>query len=163
MSNPTEIPIEERLVAAHGYASLAGVLVSVLFGLAVSLKFHAPEFLAQDSWLTWGRLRFDHTQGILYGWLGNLFLAFLYYAVPYLTRRPITNVRLGWIIFVLWNFVAVLGGWTLVLADVNQPLEWSGLPLSVAAGICRACVLLIVRSVVPWYKCAASEIYVGRW
>src|SRR5580698_2241041 len=163
MGNPTEIPIEERLVAAHGYASLAGVLVSALFGLAVSLKFHAPEFLSQYSWLTWGRLRFDHTQGILYGWLGNLFLAFLYCAVPYLTRRSVTSLRLGWIIFVLWNFAAVLGGWTLVLAGVNQPLEWAEFPLIVAAIIELAWVLLICQFVVPFFKCAASEIYVAGW
>src|SRR5580692_11480329 len=163
MNDATEIPIEERLVAAHGYASLAGVLVSVLFGLAVSLKFHAPEFLAQASWLTWGRLRFDHTQGILYGWLGNLFLAFLYYAVPYLTRRPVTSVRLGWIIFVLWNLIAVLGGWTLVLAGVNQPLEWAEFPLIVAAVIELAWVLLIWQFVAPFLKCGASEIYVAGW
>ncbi|MGA3189472.1 MAG: cbb3-type cytochrome c oxidase subunit I, partial [Bryobacteraceae bacterium] len=159
----TEIPIEERLIRAHGYASLAGVLVSVLFGLAVSLKFHAPEFLSQDSWLTWGRLRFDHTQGILYGWLGNLFLAFLYYAVPYLTRRPVTSLRLGWIIFVLWNAVAVLGGWTLVLAGINQPLEWAEFPLLVAVVIELAWVLLIWQFVVPFLKCGASEIYVAGW
>src|SRR5580698_903908 len=163
MSDATEIPIEERLVAAHGYASLAGVLVSALFGLAVSLKFHAPEFLSQYSWLTWGRLRFDHTQGILYGWLGNLFLAFLYYAVPYLTRRPVTNVRLGWIIFCLWNVVAVVGGWTLVLAGVNQPLEWAEFPLIVATVIELAWALLICQFVVPFFKCGASEIYVAGW
>ena len=163
MRNATEIPIEERLVVAHGYASLAGVLVSVLFGLAVSLKFQFPEFLGQDPSLTWGRLRFDHTQGILFGWLGNLFLAFLYYAVPYLTRRPVTSVRLGWILFVLWNFVAVLGGWTLVLAGVNQPLEWAEFPLIVAAVIELALVLLIYQFVLPFFKCAASEIYVAGW
>src|ERR1700744_462302 len=160
MSDSTEIAIEERLVAAHGYAALGGVIPSALFGLAVSLKLNFPEFLGQHSWLTWGRLRFDHTQGILYGWLGNLFLAFLNYAVPYLTRRPITSVRLGWIIFVLWNVVAVLGGWTLVLAGVNQPLEWAEFPLIVAAVIELAWVLLIWQFVVPFFKCKASAIYV---
>jgi cytochrome c oxidase cbb3-type subunit I/II len=163
MSDGTDIPIEERLIAAHGYASLAGVLVSALFGLTVSLKLHAPEFLAQDSWLTWGRLRFDHTQGILYGWLGNLFLAFLYYAVPYLTRRAVTSVRLGWIIFILWNVVAVLGGWALVLGGVNQPLEWAEFPLIVAAVIELAWVLLIYQFVVPFFKCGAGQIYVAGW
>jgi cytochrome c oxidase cbb3-type subunit I/II len=163
MSASTEIPLEERLISAHGYASLAGILVSALFGLAVALKFNAPDFLGQASWVTWGRLRFDHTQGILYGWLGNLFLAFLYYAVPYLTRRPITNVRLGWVIFVLWNFVAVPAGWTLVLAGVNQPLEWAEFPLVVAVAIELAWVLLIWQFVMPFLKCGASEIYVAGW
>lgn len=160
---PAVIPVEERLICAHGYASLAGILVSVLFGLLVSVKFNVPGLLTQHSWLTWGRLRFDHTQGILYAWLGNLFLAFLYYAVPYLTRRPVTSVRLGWIIFVLWNFVAVTGGWTLVLAGVNQPLEWAEFPLIVAAVIELAFVLLICQFVLPFLKCGASEIYVAGW
>jgi len=26
-----------------------------------------------------GRLRYNHTQGIFFGWLGNAFLAFFYY------------------------------------------------------------------------------------
>jgi len=41
-------------------------------------------------WLTWGRLRYDHTQGIMLGWLGNAFFAFLYHALPVLTGRRVT-------------------------------------------------------------------------
>jgi hypothetical protein len=32
-----------------------------------------------------GQAWYDHTQGILYAWLGNVFIAFLYYAVPFQT------------------------------------------------------------------------------
>src|SRR5579863_3348040 len=103
MTGTGSIRLERRLIAAHGYAALAGLALSAIFGLLVSLKFHLPELLTHEPWLTWGRLRYDHTQGILYAWLGNAFVAFLYYAVPYLTRRPVTSVRLGWALFVLWN------------------------------------------------------------
>jgi cbb3-type cytochrome oxidase subunit 1 len=54
-----------------------------------------PGLLSSESWLTWGRLRYAHTRGVFSGWLGNAFLAFLYYIVPRLTRRPIGSVRLG--------------------------------------------------------------------
>lgn len=151
------------LIRAHTYAAFVGLLLSALFGLTVSIKFHAPGFLGNHGWDTWGRLRYDHTQGILYAWLGNAFIAFLYYAVPVLTGRSFTSVRLGWILFWLWNFVAVLGGWTLVLAGVSQPLEWAEFPLGIAAIIECALVLLIVQFAWPFWKTGGSELYVAGW
>ncbi len=151
------------LIRAHTYAAFAGLVLSALFGLAVSIKFHAPGFLAGHGWDTWGRLRYDHTQGILYAWLGNAFIAFLYYAAPFLTKKSVTSNRLGWIIFWLWNVVAVLGGWSLVLAGSSQPLEWAEFPLLIAAVIELCLFLLILQFGLPFWKCGASELYVSGW
>jgi cytochrome c oxidase cbb3-type subunit I/II len=151
------------LIRAHICASFIGLVISALFGLLVSVKFHAPEFLSGHGWDTWGRLRYDHTQGILYAWMGNAFIAFLYYAVPFLTRRSFTSTRLGWWIFGLWNVGAILCGWTLMLAGFSQPLEWAELPLGVAAIIELCLLLLIVQFAIPFWKCGASELYVAGW
>ncbi len=156
-------PESHKLIRAHTLASFAGLVLSALFGLMVSIKFYVPGFLDGHGWDTWGRLRYDHTQGILYAWLGNAFIAFLYYAVPILTRRPITSVRLGWAIFWVFNFVAVLGGWSLVLAGHSQPLEWAEFPLGIAAVIEIAFVLFIVQFGIPFWKCGAAELYVAGW
>lgn len=152
-----------KLIRAHTYAAFAGLLISALFGLMVSIKFHAPNFLSGHGWDTWGRLRYDHTQGILYAWLVNAFIAFLYYAVPILTRRSIGSARLGWTIFWVFNVGAVLSGWSLVLAGVSQPLEWAEFPLGIAAVIELSLVLLIVQFGVPFWKCGAAELYVAGW
>src|SRR6201987_5811557 len=96
--------IEYDLVRAHVFASLVTLVISVLFGIAVATKFSFPEFLGGHGWLTWGRLRYNHTQGIFFGWLGNAFLAFSYYAVPRLANQPVSSRKLGWLLFVLWNF-----------------------------------------------------------
>ncbi len=152
-----------RLIRAHGIAALAGLVLSALLGLAVSLKFHAPAFLNGPAALTWGRLRYDHTQGILYAWLGNAFLAFLYYAVPRLAGRPVTSLRLGWVLFWVWNVVAVLGGWTLVLAGVSQPLEWAEFPLVIAAVIEIAWVLVFIQFLLPLLRLGAGDLYVSGW
>ncbi|MFP5210960.1 MAG: cbb3-type cytochrome c oxidase subunit I [Acidobacteriota bacterium] len=160
---PAQVPVESKLVRAHAYAAFAGLVLSALFGLAVSINFHVPEFLTNHAALTWGRLRYDHTQGILYAWLGNAFIAFIYYAVPYLTRRPVISERLGWVMFFTYNFVAVLGGWTLVLSGVLQPLEWAEFPLVIAAVIETCFALMIVQFGIPFLKCGASELYVSGW
>lgn len=157
------VDVAQRLVAAHTFAAFAGLILSAIFGLLVSIKFHAPEFLTQHGWSTWGRLRYNHTQGILYAWLGNAFIAFLYYAVPFLTRRPITSIRLGWWLFWLWNCIAVLGGWMLVLAGYSQPLEWAEFPLAIACCIEMGFLLLIVQFVLPFFACGAAELYVAGW
>ena len=162
-AQPTRIPVASKLVRAHAYAAFVGLVLSALFGLAVSVKFHVPDFLTNHAALTWGRLRYDHTQGILYAWLGNAFLAFIYYAVPYLTRRTVTSERLGWVMFSVYNFVAVLGGWTLVLSGVVQPLEWAEFPLVIAAVIELCFALMIVQFAIPFLKCGASELYVSGW
>ena len=157
------VPVASKLVRAHTYAAFVGLMLSALFGLAVSIKFHVPEFLTGHSALTWGRLRYDHTQGILYAWLGNAFLAFLYYAVPFLSRRTVTSERLGWAMFFVYNFVAVLGGWTLVLSGVLQPLEWAEFPLVIAAVIETCFALMIVQFCLPLLRCGASELFVSGW
>lgn len=157
------VPVATRLVQAHTFAAFAGLVISALFGITVSIKFHIPEFLTHHAWETWGRLRYDHTQGILYAWLGNAFIAFVYYAVPFLTRRPITSERLGWVLFFLYNVVAVLGGWTLVLSGILQPLEWAEFPLVVAAFIELSLLLLLVQAGIPLLKCGASELFVSGW
>src|SRR6266851_190720 len=69
--------VEYSLIRAHVFASLVTLVISVLFGILVATKFTFPEFLGGHGWLTWGRLRYNHTQGIFFGWLGNAFLAFL--------------------------------------------------------------------------------------
>jgi cbb3-type cytochrome oxidase subunit 1/cbb3-type cytochrome oxidase cytochrome c subunit len=156
-------PAIHKLIRAHTYAAFAGLVISALFGLLVSIKFYVPAFLSGHGWDTWGRLRYDHTQGILYAWLGNAFIAFLYYAVPILTRRSVTSLHLGWTIFWLLNVVAVLGGWSLVLAGASQPLEWAEFPLVIAAVIEAAFVLLVVQFGAPLWKCGAAELYVAGW
>ena len=134
------------LIRWHGYAALASVLYVALLGLIMAIRLHAPDWLGGVPWLSWGRLRYAHTQGLFFGWLGNAFLAFLYYGVPRLAGRPVTGVRLGWALFAVWNGLLVLPGWALVQSGVSQPLEWAEFPLQVD-GAATLGMVLACRSV----------------
>src|SRR6201993_1487432 len=155
--------IEYDLVRAHVFASVVTLVISVLFGIMVATKFSFPEFLGSHPWFTWGRLRYNHTQGILFGWLGNSFLAFFYYAVPRLANRPILSRRLGWFLFWIWNFAVTLSGWVLVLAGDSQPLEWAEFPLVVAAFVVLAFVVMVFEFVLPFFRARLSDLYVSGW
>ena len=155
--------VEYGLIRAHVFASLVTLVLSVLFGILVATKFTFPEFLGGHGWLTWGRLRYNHTQGIFFGWLGNAFLAFFYYAVPRLANRPVSSRRLGWFLFSIWNFAVVLPGWVLVAAGFSQPLEWAEFPLVVDAFVVLAFILMVFEFVLPFLKARLSDLYVSAW
>src|SRR5579864_9823661 len=140
---------EYDLIRAHVVASLATVVISVLFGITVATKFTLPEFLGGHGWLTWGRLRYNHTQGIFFGWLGNAFLAFFYYVVPRLANRPVWSRKLGWLLFGIWNFAVVLPGWVLVLNGISKPLEWGEFPHVVDVFVVLAFILMTFEFVLP--------------
>jgi cytochrome c oxidase cbb3-type subunit I/II len=159
-----ELPsVEYGMIRAHVFASLVTLVISVLFGILVATKFNFPEFLGGHGWLTWGRLRYNHTQGIFFGWLGNAFLAFFYYAVPRLANRPVLSRKLGWLLFCIWNFAVVLPGWALVLAGFSQPLEWAEFPLVVVAFVVLAFILMVFEFVLPFLKARLSDLFVSGW
>src|ERR1700752_2150736 len=155
--------VEYGLIPAHVFPSLVSVGISGPFGILVATKFSFPEFLGGHSWLTWGRLRYNHTEGIFFGWLGNAFLAFFYYAVPRLANRPVLSRKLGWVLFCIWNFAVVLPGWVLVLNGISKPLEWGEFPHIVDAFVILAFILMVFEFVLPFLKAQFSDLYVSAW
>jgi cbb3-type cytochrome oxidase subunit 1 len=155
--------VETRLVYAHGLAAIITLLISVAFGILASIKLLAPDLAGDSASLTWGRLRYDHTQGIMLGWLGNAFFAFLYHAVPLLSGRRVMSVRLGHWIFGLWNFAVVAPGWILVLAGVSQPLEWAEFPIVIDAFVVLALVLAAIQFLPPFFSRGLEDLYVSSW
>lgn len=166
-----ELPrVEYALLKAHGYAAVITLFISAIFGSLVALKFTYPDLLSQDAWLTWGRLRYDHTQGILFGWLGNAFLASLYHMIPRLANRPVTSRRLGWLLFVTWNFFMLVPGWVLISVGAPhwlfavQPLEWAEFPVISDVFVVLGLLLMAVQFVWPLLrKRESGGLYVSAW
>ena len=164
MSTPRTGPtVETGLVYAHGLAALATLFISVGFGILASIQLLAPDTAAGTPWFSWGRIRYAHTQGIMLGWLGNAFIAFLYHAVPLLTGRGVTSARLGYWLFGLWNFAVMLPGWILVLAGVSQPLEWAVFPLAVDAFVIGGLALAAVQFLPAFFRNRLESLYVSGW
>ena len=164
INNPTSrgMPqIDALLVRAHSIAAFVTLLVAVTFGILVSLQFVYPDLIGVFP--SWGRMRYAHTQGIMLGWLGNAFLAFLYYAVPILTGRPAGSRNLGLLLFALWNFAVMIPGWGLVLSGYSQPLEWAEFPLPVDVLVILAFLLATLQFLPPFFKHGFENLYVSSW
>ncbi len=155
--------VEAGLVRAHAVAAFVALFVAVTFGILASLQFVAPDAVGGVPPLSWGRLRYNHTQGIMLGWLGNAFLAFLYHAVPVLSGRRVTSARLGWWLFGLWNLAVMLPGWVLVSSGISQPLEWAEFPLGVDVVAVVGLALAAVQFVWPFFRSRLEDLYVSSW
>ncbi len=160
-SQDTVPEIDSLLVRAHSLAAFATLLLAVAFGILVSLQFVFPDLI--DAFPSWGRMRYAHTQGIMLGWLGNSFLAFMYYAVPILSGRAVSNRNLGIILFALWNFAVMIPGWVLVLSGYSQPLEWAEFPLPVDVLLVLALVMAAVQFLPPFFQRGFENLYVSSW
>ena len=155
--------VDTGLVYAHSMAALGTLFLAVIFGIIVSLQFFMPEIGAESSVFTWGRLRYAHTQGIMLGWLGNAFLAFLYHAVPILTGKPVSSRVLGRWLFGLWNFIVVLPGFVLVLAGYSQPIEWAEFPLSIDVFVIVGFLLAAIQFLPGFFRRGLDDLYVSSW
>lgn len=160
---PLNTQVETTLVRAHGIAALVTLLIAITFGIIVSLQFIAPDLTGSVLPLGWGRLRYAHTQGIMLGWLGNAFFAFIYHAVPILTGSAVTSKRLGIWLFAIWNFAVMLPGWILVLSGVSQPLEWAEFPLITDLFIVIALAMAAVQFLPPFFRRSLEKLYVSSW
>ena len=155
--------VEVSLVTAHGLAALVTLLASLAFGIVAAIELLLPDLFGGVSWLSWGRIRYAHTQGVMLGWLGNVFFAFLYHAVPILSGRRVTSAALGRWLFAIWNFAVMVPGWILVLAGVSQPLEWAEFPLVIDAFVVAALVLAAVQFLPPFFRKGVESLYVSSW
>ncbi len=155
--------VDTWLVYAHSMAAMGTLLLAVIFGIVISLQFFMPDLGADSSAFSWGRLRYAHTQGIMLGWLGNAFLAFLYHAVPILTGKPVTSSLLGRWLFGLWNFIVVLPGFVLVLAGISQPIEWAEFPLVIDFFAILGFVLVAYQFLPAFFQRGLDDLYVSSW
>ena len=153
--------IDSLLIKAHSFAAFATLFLAVAFGILISLQFVFPDLIGVFP--SWGRMRYAHTQGIMLGWLGNAFLAFMYYAVPVLSGRAISNRVLGLLLFALWNFAVMIPGWILVLSGYSQPLEWAEFPLPVDVLVVIAFVIAAIQFLSPFFKHGFDNLYVSSW
>jgi cytochrome c oxidase cbb3-type subunit 1 len=93
------------------------LVVSSLFGLIASLKFHNPNFLSDCAWATYGRAHAVSTNALLYGFALQ---AGLGVALWIIARMGQTRVVQPWLILVggkLWNLGVTVGLVAILIGD----------------------------------------------
>jgi len=98
------------------------LIVSSVFGMIASIKFHSPAFLADSAWLTYGRVRPAASNAFLYGFAMQ---AGLGVALWIIARLGQVKVSAPWLVAFggkLWN-LGVLVGVIAILAGDSTGFE----------------------------------------
>lgn len=67
------------------------LLLGSAAGLVASIKLHEPDWLVDQAWLTFGRIRSVHLNAVIYGWSSNACLAVIVWVLPRLLRTRLAG------------------------------------------------------------------------
>jgi cytochrome c oxidase cbb3-type subunit 1 len=159
--SPEEL-VNKDLVRAWLWWALAWLTIFPLVGLLVSIKFHNPDFLGEAPWLTFGRLRPVHVNGVIFGAFSTPVLGMLYYLVPRLCGRRMAKEEWGWWLLPGWNIFLIAGSISL-LEGANLGVEAGEYPWPV--NILRWVLLAIIggQVLVTIFRRKEPAFYVALW
>lgn len=150
--------------SAFGFLMAAGLffVVSGIYALVIAAKLQYPTFLGSVSWLTYGRMRPVHTNGMLFGWLLAADMGLIYYLVPRLCGVKLWSERLGLATLVLWIGIILSAVVTLSLG-FNQGLEYAELPLWLDILVVIAWIMFGVNIFATVAVRRYQQMYVSLW
>lgn len=108
------------------YSAIFWLTIADFVGLIAAMEMISPDFLGGIPYLTFGRLRPMHTNGVLFMWLSMAQIGAFFYIVPKLCGVKLHSEILGNITMILWNMVGIVGYLTLSLG-LTQAREYAEL------------------------------------
>jgi len=154
--------IDTGLIRAWLGSGLVWLLVFPTIGALVSTKFNYPEFLGSVAWLSFGRLRPIHVNGVVWGAFSTLFIGLMHYVAPRLCGVRLAGARFSRPLLWVWN--ANLVAFVILLAlGGNRGWEVGELPLVNVIVLFLALLVLTGQSLVTIHRRTAPPLYVSLW
>lgn len=154
--------VDRALVLKWLYWGLFWLLLAPSIGALISTLFNYPDYLGTSAYLTFGRLRPLHTNGVIFGAFSTLFLGLCYYLLPRLCGVPVWQVGWGHALVWLWN-LALLAGMAALLLGYNQGLEAGEFPVAVDVALFVVIVACTVQFLVTLSRRLEPPLYVAAW
>ncbi|TXF10489.1 cbb3-type cytochrome c oxidase subunit I [Pelomicrobium methylotrophicum] len=165
------VELEERLRADRSSALVAGValtfavlwlIVGSIAGLIASIKMHAPDWLADQAWLTFGRIRPIHLNAVAYGWASFAAIGVSLWLLPRLLKTELAGARWALAGGAIWN-LGVLIGVAAIATGHSNGMEWLEFPLPAAVLLILGGALLGVPLLLTLLKRRVHHLYVSVW
>lgn len=136
--------------------------LAITVGATVAVKFVRPDWLTQYPWLSFGRLRPIHVNGVLFGWLSMAYVGAMFYMVPRLLGTSLWSERLGKLTGILWNIMLVLAVVTLALG-LNQGVEYAELIWPIDLIVVALFILVNINLWKTFKQRTTKHLYVSLW
>lgn len=143
-------------------SSCVWLTVATTVGGIVAAKFIFPYFLKGIPYLSFGRLRPIHTNGVLFGWLSMAYVGAIFYIVPKLLGTSLWSELLGNLTCLIWNILLVLAVVTLA-CGMNQGVEYAELIWPLDLVVVLAFILVNINVWMTFKKRTYGSLYVSLW
>ena len=154
--------IDRKLISLWLYWGLFWLMLAPSVGMLISTMFTFPDYLGESEYLTFGRLRPIHVNGVIFGAFSGLFIGLCYYILPRLTGVRVYKQQWGYVLAWMWNIALVIGVISLILG-YNQGLEAGELPLIPDIIIFVTVVGLTVQFLMTVARRTKPAMYVSLW
>jgi cytochrome c oxidase cbb3-type subunit I len=141
---------------------LGWLLLFPTIGVIISTKFNYPEFLGDTAWLTFGRLRPIHVNGVIWGAFSTLFIGLCHYLVPRLCGVRLWKERWSYGLLWAWNLNLAVAAVLLALGW-NRGWEAGEIPLVNVIVTFLGLVQLTVQFLMTIRHRVERPLYVSLW
>jgi len=136
--------------------------LAMLVGVYIAAELVFPTLDFGQPWLSFGRLRPLHTNGIIFGFGVSALMGTAFYTVQRTSHALLFAPKLAWICCYGWQLVVLLGGLSLLSGQTSAKeyaeLEW---PFDIAITILWVCFAIVFFGTVA--KRTIKPIYVSNW
>jgi cytochrome c oxidase cbb3-type subunit 1 len=149
------------VVRGFAFSALFWLVIGLLVGLWIAAEMFTP-VLNLTPWLSFGRLRVVHTNGLAFGFgLGGIF-ACAYYLLQRLTRSPLAFPKLARFHLYLFNVAIALAALSL-FAGMNTSKEYAELEWPLDIGIVIIWVIFAINVFGTLIKRKEKQMYISLW
>lgn len=168
-TSPTELAAREaadRSSALPAFVligcSVVWLIVASFTGLLASLKLHWPDLMTEHAWLSFGRLRTMHLNGVAYGWAPLGLLGLAIWMLPRLLRTQLLGGRLVIFGALLWN-AALIAGMGGLAIGINAGMEWLEIPWQIGVLFAIGGMLVGLPMALMLTRRKVNHLYVSVW
>src|SRR5712691_9521091 len=154
--------IDRDLIRAWLAWGFFWLLLFPTVGVIMSTKFNYPEFLGNHPWLTFGRIRPIHVNGVIWGAFSTLFIGLCHYIVPRLCGVRLWNAHWSHGLLWVWNANLALAV-ILLVAGWNRGWEAGEFPLVNVIVIFLAILVLTMQFLITIKNRRETPLYVSLW
>ncbi|WP_198935408.1 cbb3-type cytochrome c oxidase subunit I, partial [Chlorobium sp. KB01] len=150
-----------KTVRGFAWSAVFWLVIGLLVGLWIAFELFNPA-LNITPWLSFGRLRVVHTNGLGLGFaLAGIFSA-SYYMLQRLTRSPLAFPRLAQAHLFLFNAIIALAAVSL-FAGMNTTKEYAELEWPIDIGVVIFWVMFAVNVFGTLIKRREKQMYISLW
>lgn len=152
----------DRVVTVLVMFAVIWAVLGMTVGVYVAAELIWPGIDFGQQWLSFGRLRALHTNGIIFGFGISALMGTAFYSVQRTSHVPLYAPKLAWFCCFAWQ-LAVLGGGLSLLAGWTSSKEYAELewPFDIAIAIVWVCFGIVFFGTIARRR--IKPIYVSNW